>query len=75
MTFELAFCLEIRAYRSSSLLFGRASGPIFLQNLACAGVESTVLDCPQSVLGLHECDHSQDAGVQCFGMHFIADRL
>lgn len=55
------------AHRFSAGLFGHASGPIFLENLGCRGTESEILVCPQSVPGLHECDHSQDAGVQCYG--------
>ncbi len=58
---------ETRAYRSTSTLFGQASGPIFLENLACVGDESAILDCSQSVPGLHQCYHVQDAGVQCYG--------
>ena len=60
--------VEARAYRFTTSMFGRASGPIFLEKLACDGTESDILDCPQSVPGLHQCDHDQDAGVQCFGM-------
>ena len=53
---------------SASEAFGLTSGPIFLENLACDGTEAGISDCPQSgVPGLHECDHSQDAGVQCLG--------
>lgn len=48
-------------------VFQTTSSPIFLDNLACTGTESTILDCPRSLLGLHQCDHSQDAGLQCFG--------
>ena len=48
--------------------FGTPPSPIFLDNLACDGEESSILACPRSMLGLHQCDHSQDTGVQCFGM-------
>ena len=69
VVFLLISCpIETRAYRTTNALFGQASGPIFLHNLACVGVESAIFDCPRSVPGLHQCDHSQDAGVQCYGM-------
>ena len=55
-------------FRSVGDRFGQATGPIFLENLACSGAEQGVLDCPRSELGTHLCDHSRDAGVQCFGM-------
>ena len=58
---------EVRPFRSSISLFGQGSGPIFLHKLACVGEESSILECPQSTIGLHQCDHSLDAGVQCFG--------
>ncbi len=48
--------------------FGSPPNPIFVDNLACTGSESSILDCPSGDLGFHRCDHSQDAGVQCFGM-------
>ena len=47
--------------------FGLLSGPIFLENLACSGSEARLVDCQHNVIGTHECDHSQDAAVQCFG--------
>lgn len=34
--------------------------------MACTGSESRILECPSSI-GLHQCDHAQDAGIQCFG--------
>ena len=48
--------------------FGAPPNPIFIDNLACVGSESSILDCPSSALGFHQCGHSQDAGVQCFGI-------
>lgn len=51
--------------------FGIASGPIFLEYLSCTSDELNILDCPRDILGLHECDHSMDAGVQCYGMQHI----
>ncbi len=47
--------------------FGQTTGPIYLENLACSGEEPSLLGCPHSELGTHQCDHSRDAGVQCFG--------
>jgi len=51
--------------------FGTPPSPIFLDNLACDGEESSILACPRSMLGLHQCDHSQDSGVQCFGTQIL----
>ena len=35
-----------------------------LSNLACAGTEARLVDCPSGVIGL--CNHSEDAGAQCY---------
>jgi len=51
--------------------FGQGVGPIFLDQLACRGDEQHVLDC-NSFLGVHMCDHTQDAGIRCIGM-FISE--
>ena len=50
--------------------FDEGSGPIFLDDLNCDGMESSLLDCRMIGLGLgiHNCDHSDDAGVKCSGL-------
>ena len=55
---------------SRAAAFGSGSGPIFLSQLDCLGDEASLLDCPTfSPPGLHDCDHTQDAGVRCIGRH------
>ena len=52
----------IRAY------FGQGSGPIWLDNVLCAGVEATLASCGH--LGVNvtrSCTRSEDAGVRCYG--------
>jgi len=48
--------------------FGRGIGGIFLDNLYCTGRESRLIDCSHSGVGIHNCDHSADAGVRCQGI-------
>ena len=55
------------AYSNSH--FGRGSGGIFLDNVGCTGTESRLIDCSHSGIGVHNCDHSDDAGVKCTGAH------
>ena len=43
--------------------FGRGSGPIWMDNVACTGSESRLIDCPHA--SRHNCLHSEDAGVTC----------
>ena len=47
--------------------FGQADGEIYLENVECEGGESYLLNCSSSGTGVHSCDHSEDAGVQCQG--------
>ena len=63
-TFNLnSFTAGTTAYSSS--YFGRGTGGIYLDNLGCRGSESRLIDCPHSRIGVHNCDHSDDAGMRC----------
>uniref|UniRef100_A0A8D3B6I8 SRCR domain-containing protein n=1 Tax=Scophthalmus maximus TaxID=52904 RepID=A0A8D3B6I8_SCOMX len=41
------------------------SGDIWLDDLQCLGTESDIFDCPHSGVGNHNCQHTEDAGVEC----------
>ena len=45
--------------------YGRGKGKIFLDDLHCAGNESSLFQCPQSRIGTSNCKHGEDAGVVC----------
>ena len=46
--------------------FGQGRGPILLDNLQCAGTESSLLGCSHRGIGvLSSCSHLEDAGVVC----------
>ncbi len=50
-----------------SAFFGQGTGPVFLDDLRCAGTERSLLDCPRNSM-MSNCGHSEDAGVRCQGM-------
>ena len=69
-TFYIAATEPAEAQRGA--FYGEGTGPIFLDKLGCMGAEASLLSCERfSALGLHSCDHSHDASVQCPGRHII----
>ena len=36
-----------------------------LDNVGCTGTETRLIDCPNNGIGIHNCVHSEDAGVTC----------
>ena len=55
-----------QAFRNAE--FGEGNGVILLEGLECDGTEASLLDCSMNVeLGLSLCDHSDDAGIKCYG--------
>lgn len=53
---------EVMAY--SNAQFGEAQLPILLDDVACTGSETRVVDCPYDT-NTTDCSHSQDAGTRC----------
>ncbi len=45
--------------------FADGTGPIFLDDVQCTGTEDNLFSCPHNGIGIHNCAHSEDAGVRC----------
>ena len=49
----------------SQSYFGGGTGGILLDDVGCSGQELYLVDCYHSLIGVHDCSHSEDAGVFC----------
>ena len=52
----------------SQAFFGQGTGAILLDQVGCTGNETRIVDCSSNPIGVHDCSHSEDAGVTCQGM-------
>ena len=60
---QLGYISAVRALRGSSVQAG--SGKIWLDNVHCKGSEQNLDKCPHSEWSKHDCNHYEDAGVEC----------
>ncbi|OXB55112.1 hypothetical protein ASZ78_014243, partial [Callipepla squamata] len=49
----------------SEAAFGEGTGPIWLEKVHCKGTELSLWDCPSKPLLSKNCDHKEDAAVDC----------
>ncbi|PKU30063.1 deleted in malignant brain tumors 1 [Limosa lapponica baueri] len=62
-------CREVGCGQALSALsqaaFGQGSGPIWLDEVTCAGMEASLSLCQARSWGSHNCNHREDAAVEC----------
>ena len=46
-------------------MFGEGTGRIVLDEVVCSGLESRLVECPALPIGVSDCQHFEDVGVQC----------
>ena len=49
----------------SRAFFGRGTGHIFMDDINCIGNEMSIFDCPYRGWSRHNCEHTEDSGVEC----------
>merc|ERR1719334_685561 len=54
-----------RGRKRSRGAFARGTGAIFMNDVHCLGNEESIFACPYNGWGHHDCDHDEDAMVEC----------
>ena len=70
MVMRLTYNFCTGSYALFGAAYGQGSGPIWLDNVNCnPDTNARLSDCPANAVGVHNCDHSEDAGVICLSKY------
>ena len=61
----IVFTLFVGSAFHTNAYFGAGTGQIFLDDVCCAGNESSLLECMHDPIGINNCTHYEDVGVTC----------
>ena len=64
---HVVYATAVLGFLSST--YGRGAGPILLDDVHCAGTETSLQQCAANLIGNYNCDHYEDAGVRCMCLH------
>ena len=64
------FAIITGAIARGSAFFGPGVDPIHLDDVQCTGSESSLFDCTANTI--HNCNHLEDAGVECMQREWLA---
>ena len=59
------YVIRIGALGQQGAHYGEGTGKIHLDEMGCSGNESDLLLCSHLPVGVHDCEHKEDAGVRC----------
>ena len=62
-TLHNIYCIGAQAV--SFAAYGQGTGPILLDDVACTGTETRLIECRASPITVHNCVHFEDASVRC----------
>ena len=66
---QLEYNLTSDVVAYANAYFGKGTGPIWLDNVQCTGSETHIVNCSKNAIGIHNCEHDEDAGVQCLSLN------
>ena len=61
--------LTSNAVAYTNAYFGQGTGPTWLDDVQCTGSETHLVNCTKNGIGIHNCGHHEDAGVQCLSLN------
>ena len=63
---QLGYAYAVAAPTSAH--YGEGTGPIWFDNVRCLGNESDIFLCEHDWFSNHNCNHNEDASVECLGV-------